>query len=210
MQAQRPGPAYRIETERLVIRCYRPEDAPQSKLAVDASLPELRPWMPWAGHEPSPVEAKAELFRKFRAQFDLGQDYPYAIFSSDERELYGSTGLHPRIGPDALEIGYWIATAHHGKGLATEAAGALVRVAFEVEKINCIEIRCDPNNVKSAAVPRKLGFNHETTIRQRSPRPDGSKHHLMIWSLFADEYPSSPAAKLPVRAFDVMGKEILR
>ncbi len=208
-QGPRRGPAYRIETARLVIRCYQPADAAMSQAAVNASLPELRPWMPWAHHEPVPVEQKAQLFRKFRSQFDLAQDYPYGAFSPDERELLGSTGLHPRIGPDALEIGYWIATAHAGKGLATEMAGALVRVGFEVEQVNCIEIRCDPNNGASAAVARKLGFTHEATFRQRSPRPDGSKHYLMVWSLFADEYPQSPAAEQPLRAFDVLGKQIL-
>ena len=38
---------YRIETERLVLRCYDPEDAPLLKDAVDRSLDHLRPWMPW-------------------------------------------------------------------------------------------------------------------------------------------------------------------
>jgi RimJ/RimL family protein N-acetyltransferase len=203
------GPAYRIETERLVIRCYQPTDAALSKAAIDASLDELRQWMPWAHHEPVPVEQKADLFRKFRGQFDHGQDYPYAVFSPDERELYGSTGLHARIGPDALEIGYWVATAHHRKGFATELAAAMTRVGFEVEKVHRIEIRCDPLNTRSFAVARKLGFTHEATLSRRLPQPDGSRRDVMLWTLFAEDYPQSPAAQLPLRAFDLLGKPLL-
>ena len=62
--------AYRIETERLVIRCYNPSDAPLLKLAIDESLDHLRPWMPWAMHEPESVEAKIDRLRAYRGQFD--------------------------------------------------------------------------------------------------------------------------------------------
>ena len=48
-------PPYRIETDRLTIRCWEPRDAPLLKQAVDASLDHLRPWMPWARDEPTPL-----------------------------------------------------------------------------------------------------------------------------------------------------------
>ena len=68
------GPAYRIETARLVLRCWRPEDGAALKTAVDASLDHLRPWMPWAASEPQEVEAKVERLRRVRGEFDLGQN----------------------------------------------------------------------------------------------------------------------------------------
>ncbi|MES2731624.1 MAG: hypothetical protein V4714_07745 [Bacteroidota bacterium] len=43
---------YRIETDRLVIRCYEPSDAEKLKNAITESLDHLRPWMPWAQNEP--------------------------------------------------------------------------------------------------------------------------------------------------------------
>src|SRR5262245_41910016 len=106
MQVPLPGPAYRIETERLVVRCYQPADAPLLKAAIDASLDWLRPWMPWAQNEPRPVAEKVSLLRQFRGAFDLGQDFPYGVFNPEETELLGSCGLHLRVGPDAREIGY--------------------------------------------------------------------------------------------------------
>ena len=64
--------------------------------------------MVWAKAEPEPLAAKVERLRKYRGQFDLGENYTFGIFSKDEKVLVGSTGLHPRIGPNAREIGYWI------------------------------------------------------------------------------------------------------
>ena len=161
------GPAYRIETERVVLRCYQPTDAAMLVAAITASLDALRPWMPWARDEPTSVPEKMSLLRRFRGMFDLGQDFTYGAFNPDETEVIGSSGLHTRVGPDAREIGYWIHAAHMGRGLATEIGGALTRVGFEIEKLHRIEIHCAPDNTRSIAVARKLGYVHEATLRQR-------------------------------------------
>src|SRR5262245_8467890 len=97
MYGRAQGPAYRIETPRLVIRCWEPRDAPLLKAAIDASLEHLLPWMPWAKDEPQSVEAKMELLRQFRGRFDLGKDFVYALFDRQEREVVGGSGLHPRV-----------------------------------------------------------------------------------------------------------------
>jgi hypothetical protein len=55
MAQNRPGPAYRILTPRLVIRCWNPVDAPLLKEAVDSSIDHLKPFMPWAHQEPTPL-----------------------------------------------------------------------------------------------------------------------------------------------------------
>jgi RimJ/RimL family protein N-acetyltransferase len=194
--------AYRLKTDRLLLRCYSPEDAPLLKEAIDASLDHLRPWMPWAKDEPQTLDAKIELLRRFRGNFDLGNDFIYGIFSEDDSTLLGGAGLHRRLGPDALEIGYWIHVDHVGKGLATEAAAALARVAFEVHKVGRVEIHCDRGNVRSAAIPRKLGFELDGTLRRRAVRADGGERDTMVFSLFADEYATSAAARARVEAFD--------
>jgi RimJ/RimL family protein N-acetyltransferase len=157
-------PPYRITTERLTLRCWDPRDASLLKDAVDSSLDELRPWMPWAHDEPKPLPEKIELVRRFRGQFDLGQDFVYGIFSHDEAQVVGGTGLHTRRGDEALEIGYWIRSTRTGQGLATEAAAALTRVAFELCGVDRVEIRVDPANARSAAIPRRLGFAEEATL----------------------------------------------
>jgi len=209
MTDARPGPAYRIETDRLVVRCYQPGDAALLKTAIDASLDALRPWMPWALAEPEPLAAKVQRLREFRGRFDLGQDFTYGVFDRGETELVGSTGLHTRLGPGAREIGYWVHAAHTGQGLATEIAGALTRVGFEVERLHRIEIHCAPDNVRSMAVARKLGYIHEATLRKRVTGADGTLRDTMIWTLFGSDYPASPAAAMTVRAYDVLGQPLL-
>jgi RimJ/RimL family protein N-acetyltransferase len=203
------NPAYRIQTERLIIRCWQPTDAALLKEAVDASLDHLRSWLPWAENEPEPLPAKVQLLRSFRGKFDLGQDFVYGIFNLDESQVLGGTGLHTRLGAKALEIGYWIRADTINRGLATEAAAALTRVAFAVNQVNSVEIHCDPDNKRSAAVPRKLGYHHEATLRQRMPLSDNSYRDLMIWTLFSDDFPDSPAAAYQVKAFDVIGATLL-
>jgi len=200
---------YRVETERLVLRCWQPDDARLLKEAIDSSLDHLRPWMPWTAHEPQSVEAKAERLRVFRGEFDLDRDYVYGVLSRDERLAIGSSGLHTRLDAGGLEIGYWIRASHVGRGLATEAASALVKVAFELAKIERVEIHCRPDNAASAAVPRKLGFTHEATRREMSRDADGTPHDSMVWTILAREYPESPAARAAIAAYDAIGKRLL-
>lgn len=202
-------PPYRIVTPRLVIRCYNPGDAEALEAAIHASLDHLKPWMPWAHAEPEDFEAKVQRLRAFRGKFDLDQDYIYGIFAADEARLIGGTGLHPRIGPDALEIGYWIHVDEAGKGFATESTAALTRVAFEVAGVRRVEIRCDPANAASLAVPRKLGYTHEATLRGRSATETGALRDSMIWSLFREDFPGTPASAAELQAFDAAGRRTL-
>jgi len=202
------GPAYRVVTPRLVIRCWQPADAALLKAAVDVSIEHLRPWMPWAANEPTDLEAKIALLRRWRGQFDLGQDFTYGIFDRQETEALGSTGLHTRRGADGREIGYWVRADRLNQGIATETAAALTRVAFEIDRLDWVEIHCDVDNVRSAAVPRKLGFTHEATLRRR--RFGDRLRDTMVWTLLADEYPTSPAARVPIEAFDAAGRQVFR
>ncbi|MEO0338290.1 MAG: GNAT family protein [Bacteroidota bacterium] len=201
--------AYKIETERLIIRCYDPKDAPLLKAAIDESIPHLRPWMPWAKHEPETVEAKADRLRKYRGQFDLGIDYVFGAFSKDEKVQIGSTGLHARVEDQAREIGYWINVNYIKQGYATEIVKALIKVGFEIEELYRIEIRCDTHNVASFSVPKKLGFTHEATLNNRLIFDDGEKRNVMIWSLFKENYLTSDLKNFPLKAYDYMGREIL-
>lgn len=203
------GPAYRIETQRLVLRCWNPADAPLLQSAIEQSLAELRPWISWARAEPKTLDERIELLRGFRARFDRGEELVYGIFDPDESQVLGGTGLHRRAEPGALEIGYWIHSGHTGRGLATEAAAALTRVAVEVESATRVLVRCDPANARSAAIPRRLGFAHEATLRGVLEGEDGELRDGMVWTLLRGELPQSPAARAPVRAYDAVGRRLL-
>jgi RimJ/RimL family protein N-acetyltransferase len=200
-------PPYRIVTERLVLRCWEPRDAPLLKEAVDSSIDHLLPWMPWAAHEPQSLEEKVALLRQFRGKFDLGQDFTYGIFTRDEQRVVGGTGLHTRIGDEAFEIGYWIRASRAGEGLGTESTAALTRVAFELTDVDRIEIRCEPENERSRAIPRKLGYLEEATLRRRLRQPE--PRDVVIYSLFRSDFAASPSAAAAVEAYDAAGTRVL-
>jgi RimJ/RimL family protein N-acetyltransferase len=164
--------------------------------------------MPWAKDEPQELQEWVKWLRRARGEFDLDRDFVYGILSRDESRVLGGTGLHTRVGEGAREIGYWIHQDHINRGLATEAAAALTKVAFGIDDVNRVEIHCDPENLRSAAVPKKLGFAHEATLRRRVNGTDGEPRDTMIWTLFADEYPASPAASAEIEAFDAIMQRI--
>jgi RimJ/RimL family protein N-acetyltransferase len=190
----------RIVTERLVVRCYEPSDAPRLKEAVDSSLDHLRAFMNWAWDAPLPLEAVEDLLATFRSQFESGENFAYGLFTQDETELVGGSGLHRRVGPEALEIGYWMRASRLRQGLVTEAAAGLTRAAFERCAVERVEIHIDPANVASLGVPVKLGYVREATLRKRLPPipPSLERRDEVIFSLLDEEYPSSPAAAAPV------------
>jgi RimJ/RimL family protein N-acetyltransferase len=202
-------PPYRIETERLVIRCYEPEDAPLLKAAIDSSIEHLIPWMPWARFEPQSVEDKVELCRLFRGQFDLDQNYVYGIFSPDETEQLGGSGFHKRANEGSLEIGYWVAASAIGRGIATEVTAAQTRAGFELAGLDRIDIQVDSANDRSLAIPRKLGFTEEGTLRRRVEAHDGQpRRDSVIFSMLRDELDGSPCMRHDYVAYDVNGERL--
>jgi RimJ/RimL family protein N-acetyltransferase len=203
-----PPAPYRIETERLVIRCYDPRDAALEKDAVDSSLEHLRAWMPWADNEPQTLEQKTDLLRSFRSAFDTGEAFSYGIFDAAEQEQLGGIGLMPRVGPGGLEIGYWMRASATRKGIATEATAALTRIGFEVCEVDRIEIRIDPDNKASLGVPRKLGFVEEATLRRRLPSRTGEPFRdVKIFTLFREDV--DPTLAPEIRAFNARGEQVL-
>jgi RimJ/RimL family protein N-acetyltransferase len=205
--AGRPAP-YRIETERLVVRCYEPRDAPLLKEAIDSSLEHLQPWMPWALDEPQTLEQKIELVEAFRSSFHAGENFTYGIFDADGRALLGGTGLHPRVGPGGLEIGYWVRASATRQGIVTESTAALTRVGIELCEADRIEIRIEPRNEASFGVPRKLGFVEEATLRRRLPgREGGPLRDVTIFTMFREDF--DPSIAPGIRAFEARGKRLL-
>lgn len=208
------GPiAYRVETPRLVIRCYHPEDAQSLVDAMAAGTEHLVPWLPWASFEPVPLDEKIALLRSFRAKFDLDEDYVYGAFErapgTQPPRLLGGTGIHLRIGPAAGEIGYWVRAGEERRGLATEMAAAMTRVGFALRKFRRMAIHCDVRNVRSAAVPARLGYRLEGTLRGGADHGAAPRGDLHVFGMTHDEFAASPAARTEVRTFDAAGRVLV-
>jgi RimJ/RimL family protein N-acetyltransferase len=197
-------PPRRLLTERLLLRSYAADDAPLVKEAIDSSLEHLRAFMDWAWAAPEPESVVRTRLREFRDAFRRGDDWIYGVFEPDGSGVGGGAGLHRRVGADALEIGYWIRASRVRQGLATEATAALTRVAFERCGAIRVEIHVDPANTASLAVPTRLGYVHDATLRKRLPpvRPGGERRDEVVFSLLHEEYPGSPSAAVPVTGLD--------
>jgi len=200
---------YRVRTARLVLRCWEPDDAEALRAAAAESREHLLPWVSWARDEPQTLDEKVALLRGFRAGFDRDEDYVYGAFEPDEGRIVGGTGLHRRVGPGGLETGYWVHRDHLRRGYATEMAAAMTRVAFEHLRVERVVVQCDARNEASIGVPVRLGFTREARLRRRAPSLTDERGDLLVFTLLADEYPTSPPASHEIEAYDVLGRRII-
>lgn len=190
---------YRIVTENFIIRCYEQKDAPLYRDAVMGSIKELSKWMSWENEKPDSLEENIEKMRRFRGNFDLGDVYKYGIFDLEEKELIGTIGLHLRREDTSKEIGYWINTKFAGKGYATEAVKAIIKVGFEIEGMTKFVLRCKKDNIKSIRIPEKLNFQKVVL----------DKEEKFLFRLTKTAYNMSNISDIKVKAYNGMNKEIV-
>jgi len=181
------APPLRIETPRLVLRCWDPADAPLFEPALASSVEHVGSWIPQAFDEPTDAHGIGLRLERFRAEFLAGVGFVYAILDPAESEVLGECGLMPRIGPRALEIGYWIRVDQVGRGLATEATHALTVAALALPEVDRIEIHCDPDNAPSAAVPRKLGYRLASPPRDEAATLGSHAPGPLVFEISVDE-----------------------
>ena len=181
--AARPLPAT-ITGPAVTLRAWTPIDAAVLHELVLANLDHLRPWLPWTVDEPLTVDERRRSIETWdRARRD-GGDAVYAI--TVHGRAVGCCGLHPRIARSGLEVGYWLAAAHTGRGHGTEAARLLTATALAIDGITHVEIHHDRANERSAAIPRRLGFvrvDERPSVVQRAPEGDGVTVVWRTWSV---------------------------
>lgn len=178
--------ADQIETERLLLRAPRAGDGPAVHEAVMVSMPELQVWMPWAKPDRQLEESEA-FVRRSAAQWIERTDLTLLLLEKETGLVVGSSGLH-RMDWEvpSFEIGYWLRTSHWGQGLMTEAVVGLKDFAFEILGARRLEIRCDVQNERSAAVARRAGFPWEATLVNNA-RENGRLRSTHIFALTVED-----------------------
>jgi RimJ/RimL family protein N-acetyltransferase len=152
------APPEEVTAGSIRVRRWRLEDAGDLHQLLLANLEHLRPWMGWVAAEPRSLEERRDKITEWRTRWDAGEDFSYAIVEDVGGELLGGCGLHRRIAPDGLELGYWVRGDRTGQGVATDTARALVEAAFSVDGITHVEIHHDAANAASRRIPEKVGF----------------------------------------------------
>jgi len=183
-------PPEEITAPPIVIRRYGGDELESLIETVKSSLDHLRPWMPWAWAEPLEPSLTAFLTGAVE-DFDRGGNFNYALWDSARLSFVGGAGLHPRLGPGRLEIGYWVRVGWLRRGVASAAARALTSAAFQLPGIDEVHIRCDEANVASAGVPRNLGFRLLRTVEDDVDAP-GEVGRRMEWLMVRGRWDEPP------------------
>src|SRR4051794_6226793 len=161
----------------VVIRRYVEDDMPAVVDVVNANLDHLAPWMPWA-QALMTLDAQLTFFSETDKQWDEGTNFVYGIFDPSGR-VVGGTGFHVRNGPGVLEIGYWLARDQVGRGLMTRVVDVLTKAAVDVEGVTRVQIHCDADNVRSSAIPKRLGYTLVRVEDREITAPGESGKHLI-------------------------------
>ncbi|MQY24314.1 GNAT family N-acetyltransferase [Nocardia macrotermitis] len=189
------APPERIDLGDMVMRRWQRGDAGAQFRAIEASYEELHTWMPWLPGRRT-WEQQAEFIEAAVANWPADGNCNYGLFDS-AGTLLGTVGLHDRIGPPALEIGYWCHTAYTGRGVITRSVAALTGIVLALPGVERVEIHCDAANVRSAAVPRRLGWRLARTEPRERQTP-GESGREMVWVC--------ESADLPVGSGDQAGR----
>ena len=107
-----------------------------------------------------------------------------------EGKLAGMAGYDRIDWSDRLaDLSYWVAAPLQGKGIVTKSCRALLGYAFDELKLNRVETRCATGNPKSRAIPERLGFKQEGTIRQAQWIYDRVVDHA-VYGMLSTEWQS--------------------
>jgi ribosomal-protein-serine acetyltransferase len=167
------------------LRLFEESDAAELARVVAANRAHLAQWLPWARMRSGPEEL-LEWIRRTRQQIADNNGFQAAIVA--DGEIVGVVGFHSVDWHHrATSIGYWLAQDRQGRGTMTEAVRGLTAHAFDVWRLQRVEIRAAIGNDRSAAIPRRLGFTEEGVLRQAERHGDEFKD-IAVYSLLADDW----------------------
>lgn len=139
-------------------------DAQELFALVDASRMYLREWLPWVDANVSIGETVA-FIEAAQRQESRGEGFQCCI--RYRNKIVGIIGLN-RLDRfhKQVEIGYWLAEEWQGRGIMTACCRTLIDFVFRDYKLHRVEIRAAADNTRSRAIPERLSFTHEGTLRE--------------------------------------------
>ncbi|TWT87344.1 ribosomal-protein-L7/L12-serine acetyltransferase [Pseudobythopirellula maris] len=181
-----------IETDRLLLRRLRASDA-QAGFERYASDPEATRFLRWRTHQ-SAVETE-EFYRQAERDWDAGVTHVWAVCLREEGmpeklKPWGAISLLPVLAQ--AELGYVISRRQWGRGVATEAARAVIAEAWRHPTIWRVSATCNVRNAGSARVLEKCGMRLEGTLRSRYMQPQAGPRpqDVLQWAIVRDDLPA--------------------
>jgi len=153
--------------------------------AINSSREQLSEFLPWVPNMQSVGDLIAYI-RKCEQLYEQGLEVSFVIMLDDKP--VGRIGLHYlNFFNQSGAIGYWLAESAQGRGIMIRSCKALIDYGFKELALHRIEIKAATFNLKSQAIPRKLGFQQEGVLRQ-SEKVDGKFLDLVLYSMLYDEW----------------------
>ena len=149
-----------IQTDRLVLRSFVPDDL--DDLFAIQSRPEVTRYLYWDVRTRDEVRTVLEQRLSMNVLKDEGDILALAVVRKDTGRLVGDVNLRWLSAEHRqAEFGFVFNPSEHGQGFATEAAVAVLDLAFGPVGMHRVIGRMDSRNAASAAVMRKLGLRLE-------------------------------------------------
>jgi ribosomal-protein-serine acetyltransferase len=104
------------------------------------------------------LQTREQVLKRWGALRD--NSLPLGVWLN-ETQMIGRCRLTRNYESNCADIGYWLSESYQGQGLMTAAVAACVRFAFQEWNVERIEIQCGEDNLKSRAIPERLGFLNE-------------------------------------------------
>jgi ribosomal-protein-serine acetyltransferase len=171
----------------LLLRSYKPEDAPELFRCISQSREHLRTYLAWVDGT-TRQEHSLQFIQDAIAQQVSGQGLALGIFLQQDRKLIGGIGMHKWNHDLKLaHVGYWIIKEYEGKGLMHRSAIRFLDFLFHKIGLNKVEMHIAPPNNRSIALAQHLGAKTEGVIRQ-SLRLGGRLEDVVITGILYTEW----------------------
>ncbi len=186
-----PAPPLPVRTERLLLRTVQPDDADALRYAAD---PEVTRYLPFAALDEDGLARRLERLVSSTAPSE--PDDTLCLVAVHEGAVIGDLMLRlktraaPDRAPSVAELGWVFASDYAGRGFATEAALALVDLAFTHYPLHRLVAQLDPRNLRSARLCERIGMTAEAHLRRDWPESDGAWSDTAIYGLLRDEWAS--------------------
>lgn len=173
-----------INTDRLVLRAFRMEDA-EPMYRNWASEDAVTRFLTWPTH--TGVDVTRRVLESWCAQNGNPQIYQWAIELKSLKEPVGSISAKIDDRTASVTVGYCIGSRWWGQGITSEALSALVSFFFEQVGANCVNACHDPRNPNSGKVMKKGGMTYEGTWRRGGVNNQGICDECW-YSILREEY----------------------
>ncbi len=167
------------------LRLHEEHHAEELFALTDRNRRHLGRWLPWV-EQTQKVDDTLAFIKGVRRGYANNEAIPTSVWFDDN--IAGTLsifGLNRGIGSG--ELGYWLGAEFEGRGIMTRSCHALITYAFETLELNRIVIRCQPENTRSSAIAKRLGFTHEGTLRECAKHND-ELHDLEVYSMLGREW----------------------